>query len=96
MEKKNVKRSEKVCRTNRQKYKQINIQTFQLIERIGSESRFVEKTSVYMIRHVRGPQDCLIKTSLLRRLQAQTLPEAPPVGKIHQFSKIAVTVEPIQ
>ena len=35
-------------------------------------------------------------TSLLRRLQAQTLPnEAPPVGKIHQFSKIAVTFEPV-
>ena len=27
----------------------------------------------------------------------QTLPDAtPPVGKIHQFSKIAVTLEPIQ
>ena len=29
-------------------------------------------------------------------LQAQTLPdEAPPVGKIYPFSKIAVTFEPI-
>ena len=37
------------------------------------------------------------KTSLLRRLQAQTLPDAtPPAGKIHPFSKIAVTFEPIQ
>ena len=37
------------------------------------------------------------KTSLLRRLQAQTLPdEAPPVGKTQPFSKIAVTFEPIQ
>ena len=37
------------------------------------------------------------ETSLLCRLQAQTLPdEAPPVGKIHPFSKIAVTFEPIQ
>ena len=36
-----------------------------------------------------------IETSLLRRLQSQTLPlEAPPVGKIHPFSKIAVTFEP--
>ena len=37
------------------------------------------------------------ETSLLRMLQAQTLPdEAPPVGKINLFSKIAVTFEPIQ
>ena len=37
------------------------------------------------------------KTSLLRRLQAQTLPnEAPPEGKIRLFRKIAVTFEPIQ
>ena len=37
------------------------------------------------------------KTSLLRRLQAQTLPDAaPPTGKIHPFSKIAVTLEPRQ
>ena len=36
------------------------------------------------------------KTSLLRRLQAQTLPdEAPPMGKIHPFSKMAVTFEPL-
>ena len=35
------------------------------------------------------------ETSLLRRLQEQTLPdEAPPMGKIHSFSKIAVTFEP--
>ena len=39
----------------------------------------------------------ILKTSLLRRLQAQTLPDAaPPVGKIHPFSKIAVTFEPLQ
>ena len=37
----------------------------------------------------------MVKTSLLRRLQEQTLPdEAPPMGKIHPFSKIAVTLEP--
>ena len=36
------------------------------------------------------------KTSLLRRLQVQTLPnDAPLVGKIHPFRKIAVTFEPI-
>ena len=35
-------------------------------------------------------------TSLLRRLQAQTLTDAaPPVGKIHPFSKIAVILEPV-
>ena len=37
-----------------------------------------------------------IKTCLLRRLQLQTLPnEAPTIGKIHPFSKIAVTFEPV-
>ena len=37
-----------------------------------------------------------IKTSLLHRLQAQTLPDATQrVSKIHHFSKIAVTFEPI-
>ena len=37
------------------------------------------------------------QTSLLRRLQAQTLPDAtPPLGKNPPFSKIAVTFEPIQ
>ena len=36
------------------------------------------------------------KTSLLRRLQAQTLPDAtPPIGKINPSSKIAVTFEPM-
>ena len=43
------------------------------------------------------PQYITHVTSLLRRLQAQTLPdEAPPVGKIYLFSKIAGTFEPIQ
>ena len=38
----------------------------------------------------------VIKTSLLRRLQAQTLPDAtPPIGQIHPFSKMAVTSEPL-
>ena len=37
------------------------------------------------------------ETSLLRRLQALTLPNAtPPIAKIHPFSKIAVTFEPIR
>ena len=37
------------------------------------------------------------ETSLLRRLQAHTLPdEAPPVRKIYPFSKIAVTFEQTQ
>ena len=38
----------------------------------------------------------LIETSLLRRLQVQTLSYAtPPIGIIHQISKIPVTFEPI-
>ena len=36
------------------------------------------------------------KTSLLRRPQAQTLPDAtPPIVKIHPFSKMAVAFEPL-
>ena len=36
------------------------------------------------------------KTSLLRRLQAQTLPDAtPPIGKNPSFSNMAVTFEPV-
>ena len=36
------------------------------------------------------------KTSLLYRLQTQTLPdEAPPMGKIRPFSKTALTFEPV-
>ena len=39
----------------------------------------------------------VLETSLLRRLQAQTLPDAiPQIGKIHPFSKIAVTFEPLR
>ena len=35
-------------------------------------------------------------SSLLRRMQAQTLPDAAsPIGKVHTFSKIAVTLEPV-
>ena len=37
----------------------------------------------------------ILKTSLLRRLQAQSLSDAtPPIGIINQFRKIAVTFEP--
>ena len=37
------------------------------------------------------------KSNLLRRLQAQTLPDTTsPVGKIDPFRKITVTVEPIK
>ena len=36
------------------------------------------------------------KTSLLHRLKAQTLPdEAPLIGKINPFSKMAVNFEPL-
>ena len=36
------------------------------------------------------------RTSLLHRLKTQTLPNGiPPIGKLHPFSKIAVTVEPM-
>ena len=36
------------------------------------------------------------ETSLLCRLQEPTLPdEAPPIGKILRFSKMAVTFEPL-
>jgi hypothetical protein len=35
-----------------------------------------------------------IKTSLLHRLQVQTLPDAAsPIGKVHPFSRIAITLE---
>ena len=38
----------------------------------------------------------LNETSLLRRLQAQTLSDAtPPRGQIHPFSKMAITFEPV-
>ena len=39
-------------------------------------------------------KDFLKKTSMLRRLKAQTFPdEAPPLGKIHPFRKIAVFLD---
>ena len=49
---------------------------------LSNIQRFVEETGT--------------ETRLLRRLQKQTLPDATlPIGKIHQFSKIAITFEPI-
>ena len=36
------------------------------------------------------------KTSLLGRLQAQTLPYAtPPIGKFNHFSKMTLTLKPL-
>ena len=35
---------------------------------------------------------CVLKTNLVRNLQAQTLPDATPqIGQIHPFSKMAIT-----
>ena len=55
----------------------------------------------YQINKPYRPTSCskqmldIFLTSLLRRLQAQTLPnEAPPIGKIQPFIKMAVTFEP--
>ena len=42
-------------------------------------------------------QGCVVKISLLHRLQVQTFPDAtPPIGQIHTFSKMAVTFEPLR
>ena len=44
-----------------------------------------------------APKIVLYKSSLLRRLQSQTLPEATtPSGKIPPFNKIVVTSQPIR
>ena len=41
-------------------------------------------------------QHIYYKIGLLRRLQAQTLPNAtPPIGNIYPFTKMAVTFEPV-
>ena len=48
------------------------------------------------IFHVCQQMHTPLKTSLLGRLQTQTLPDAtPPIGKIHPFSKIIVTLDPL-
>ena len=58
-----------------------------------------QKRAFYAVSIVLGKHSGIFlprKTSLLRRLQAQTLPDAAlPIGKVHQFSKIAVTLEPV-
>ena len=62
---------------------------------LWSPSLYAEKV---WIGHF-GPNQIVsrMETSLLRRLQAQTLPdEAPLIGKIHQFGKIIVTLEPVK
>ena len=38
---------------------------------------------------------CIMQCTDLEAIANQNQPAAPPVGKIHQFSKIAVTFEPI-
>ena len=46
-----------------------------------------KKTFLYLI---------FLYTSLLRRLQAQTLPDATqPIGKIYPFTKMTITFEPL-
>ena len=75
------------------------------LEALAGTIAAVTRTSgpnIYITRTVKrtgkvcGRHNERSKTSLLRRLQAQTLPdEAPPMGKIHPFSKIAVTFEPV-
>ena len=53
---------------------------------------FVYFNNMFVLRFEKVKKE----TSLLRRLQAQTLHnEAPPIGKIHQFSKIAITFESV-
>jgi hypothetical protein len=39
--------------------------------------------------------ELIAETSLLRGVQAQTLPDATPIGKIPPFIKIAVTFKPV-
>ena len=65
----------------------------------AEKSGFLANSEDYMQQNKLGPSlgklqiqlNC--ETSLLLRLQAQTLPDAtPPIGKIHPFSKIAVTL----
>ena len=52
--------------------------------------------TLYILYPCLKQHDSITKTSLLSRLQAQTLPDAtPPIGKIHPFSKMDVTFEPL-
>ena len=62
-----------------------------------SVARAVLQTPLHSVKNVDICAGSVVQTSLLHMVQAQTLPdEAPQVGKIHPFSKIAVTFEPIQ
>ena len=64
----------------------------------GKGTNRVKKITItnWLLIKIQEKSNSNIKTSLLRRLQAQTLPdEAPPKGKIHPFSKMAVTFEPL-
>ena len=60
------------------------------------------KTKVFLsqgVKWIKNPDGAwtCAKTSLLRRLQEQALPdEAPPIGKIYPFSKMVVTFEPLK
>ena len=65
-------------------------------EKLRREKAMKQNTKVIVRFH--SARLCLFKlqTSLLRRLHAQTLPDAAsPIGKVHPFSKIAVTLEPV-
>ena len=56
---------------------------------ITTKFKCINKKIKLDLRVVETFNRCNLKTSLLRRLQAQTLPdEAPTIGKIHPFSKI--------
>ena len=55
---------------------------------------FIDKEMWARIGPVEIYAAAALGTSLLRRLQVQTLTdETPPIGKIHPFSKMAVTFE---
>ena len=78
----------------------LGLQIFLYYENIGRHngSKYQSKGAVLHQYCVWFKGDVLqiIYTSLLRRLQAQTLSdEAPPIGKIHPFSKTAIPFEPV-
>ena len=59
--------------------------------------RFLDDFFLLYFGSSRKLHDLFEKTSLLRRLQAQILPDAtPPIGQINAFSKMAVTFEPLK
>ena len=64
----------------------------------GASNNKIDFHKQYLeILNLEGYQNCISwSTSLLRRLQAQTLPYATlPIGQIHPFSKMAVNFEPL-